>query len=417
MKKIRNLILVLLFAFVLVSCKEKAKEESPKLEKAVVYQESKTEKTEDNKKNLDTEKTEKLDQTEKKKDKKENKTVKLRILGDIFFHQPILDYALSKGAEAYDFKDNFAHLKDFTSEADLAILNNEFTVNPNMEPSEYPSFNTPKEIYKAFVDMGIDLVTTANNHCLDTGIQGLETTLDALSEFGIKNVGTQRAWEENGLIYKVKGINIGVLSYTQFFNGLESQLETDEDWSRVNPLDLEKIRTDIARLKDMGADFILIMPHWGIEYELHPNDYQISLARSMVEAGADMVIASHPHVVQPVEEYTAEDGRRGIIAYSLGNTLCDQREETRGNVRMEQGLAMEIDLEKKDSGEKIIKSYKAEPLWLDGIDTENGSLVQAYVASDYIKGGKNHGKLDEDKSRQVQEAYDMTMEIVNNIVE
>lgn len=345
--------------------------------------------------------------------------VKIKAVGDIFMHNKQLDYASYVGGEDYDFNEHFDYIRDFLNDSDLTIGNNEFTVNPEFEIREYPMFNMPISIYPALSSAGFDVLTTANNHALDTYLDGVGTTIDYIKDYGMSPTGTQRPWEKEDLILERNGISIGILAYTQWLNGLEYLLETEDEWSMINHLDPYVIEEDIKRMKEKGVDFVIVYPHWGEEYQSYPSDYQIDLGRSMVDWGADLVLGSHPHVVQPMEEYFTEDGRQGLIIYSMGNFMCDQSLERNGDIRLEQGVIMEIDLSKKlANGAYVntIEAYTAHPTWRGRTITDQGHhLVQPYLCRDYIEGGKHYGDLREDQQWMVEDAYYSTIETLNSL--
>ena len=123
------------------------------------------------------------------------------------------------------------------------------------------------------------------------------------------------------MIKDINGIKVGILAYAEQLNGFEYLLDTPSKIGGVNMLDSYLIKRDISNAIKDGAEFIVIYPHWGVEYQSYPEEYQIKLAHNMIDWGADMVIGNHPHVIQPREEYEAKDGRKGIIYYSLGNLV------------------------------------------------------------------------------------------------
>lgn len=341
-----------------------------------------------------------------KAEKKEEKAKKAKLLfgGDVLPHMPINDYAYYYGDGDYDYSRSFEDINDFAKDFDFFMVNNEFTVNPSLEVSGYPLFNSNKNIYKAMKDAGIDLVTTANNHCLDTGIDGLVTTIEAIESFDIDHVGTSKSSYKPYIIKDVKGIKIGILSYAENLNGNDYLLDTDEKYNMVNTLDRDQVKKDLAKLKKKDVDFIVVYPHWGVEYESYPESYQIEFAHDMLEWGADMVIGNHPHVIQPMEEYETEDGRKGLIYYSLGNLLSNQKQEAfEGDYRVEQGLLIETNIEKKPGERAKIISYKNHSTCVDRSFDEFGYLDKTYVATPYLE--------DEDKLYGLEERIRYLIEL------
>ena len=355
------------------------------------------------------------------KEDQEEKTATIKVLGDVFMHGAQLDYAKSKGKDgSYDFTDNFARIKDYIQDADLAILNNEFSSRSDWQASSYPTFNTPETIYDALKDAGIDALTNANNHAIDTGIDGLEKTLENIDERGLYHTGTyKRNTEHEYLIMDANGIKVGLLSYAEMLNGLEPLLNTPEKKAVVNMLDPEKIKADIEGIKAAGADFIIVYPHWGNEYQGYPTDAQIKLGRQMVDWGADFVIGNHPHVVQPKETYTTADGRTGYIYYALGNVISNQRLETIGDIRSEQGASVEIKISLKgkasEGGEK-----KAElidhPICVTNFNDGPLPLTQVLLPAEYLAGGSKEGELKGDRLARFEKAVNMVTKTLNTKV-
>lgn len=333
-------------------------------------------------------------------------------VGDVLIHGPILRYARSQGGEnSYDFSNNFARLKEFISKFDYSMANFEGASDPDRKFGGYPMFNVPREIFKNLKDAGFDGLYTANNHTLDAGAKGMTTTLEGISGAGLDSFGTQMPFEEHVKVIEVNGIKIGVLSYATSLNGLDSYLSNDEYKSQVNIYSDEKVKEDIETAKNMGADFVMVFPHWGVEYSSYPESYQINSSRFMIENGADIVIGGHPHVVQPSEEYTTESGHKGYILYSMGNFLSNQRKETlNGDIRTEQGVAVEVNLMlDPNTGEKELVSTKEHPLWVRRTSVNDDiRLHEVVLAEEYKPGGSKASEISESQQKRAEQAYDMT---------
>lgn len=341
-------------------------------------------------------------------------TITIKAVGDIMAHKIQNQYAYNKGAGAYDFSDSFIYLKDFISDSDIAIGNYETTTNPNLEYSGFPRFNTPPEFIDAIKKAGFDVLATANNHSLDTELDGLISTIDAIEARGLDYIGTQKDGADRILYKDVDGIKLAFLAYTYGANGRENLIEVREEIPELNYLNDEKIESDIRRAKAKGADFVIVYPHWGIEYQSYPNDRQVELGRDMIEWGADLVIGNHPHVVEPYEYVQASDGRTGFIAYALGNFISFQNLENNNDIRTEQSVAYEIELSKDlASGAKEISDIKAHPIWVGVTHNDYGTSVQNYIATDFLDGGKYYEYADDIKRGRIQKAYDMTLETID----
>lgn len=352
-----------------------------------------------------------------KEDKKKAriKKVKLKAFGDIMAHMVQIQYAQNKGGGDYDFTDQFTYLKDFIEDSDIAIGNYETTTNPDLPYAGFPRFNAPAAYLRDLKDTGFDIVSTANNHSMDTELEGVLSTMDSAKEAGLDYVGSFKDKTERILYKEVKGIKFAFLAYTYGCNGREDLVIPREEVENLAYLsDEEQIKKDIKRAKASGADFIVVYPHWGIEYQSMPNETQTRLGRNMIEWGADLVIGNHPHVVEPVELYEAKDGREGLIAYALGNFISYQNYENNKDIRVEHSLALEIDLEKDlTSGNKKISDVTFHPIWVGTYYNDYGISIKNHLTEDFLEGGKYYDLVNENQRARIKQAHDMTLEIAN----
>ena len=353
------------------------------------------------------------------KKKPEIKKVKLKAFGDIMAHMAQIQYAYNKGGGEYDFSDQFTYLKDFVKDSDISIGNYETTTNPDLPVAGFPRFNAPAAYLKDLKETGFDIVSTANNHSMDTELEGVFSTMEAAKEAGLDYVGSFKDKSDRILFKEVKGVKLAFLAYTYGCNGRENLIVPREEVENLGYLsDEDQIKKDIGRAKAQGADFVIVYPHWGIEYQSMPNEAQISLGRKMIDWGADLVIGNHPHVVEPVEIYQAEDGRKGLIAYALGNFISYQNYENNKDIRVEHSLALEIDLEKDlTSGNKKIADVKLHPIWVGTYYNEYGISIKNHLTEDFLEGGKYYDLVNENQRKRIQQAHDMTLEITNTGVE
>ena len=343
------------------------------------------------------------------------KKVKLKAFGDIMAHMVQIQYAQNKGGGDYDFTDQFTYLKDFIEDSDIAIGNYETTTNPDLPYAGFPRFNAPAAYLRDLKDTGFDIVSTANNHSMDTELEGVLSTMDSAKEAGLDYVGSFKDKTERILYKEVKGIKFAFLAYTYGCNGRENLVIPREEVENLAYLsDEEQIKKDIKRAKASGADFIVVYPHWGIEYQSMPNETQTRLGRNMIEWGADLVIGNHPHVVEPVELYEAKDGREGLIAYALGNFISYQNYENNKDIRVEHSLALEIDLEKDlTSGNKKISDVTFHPIWVGTYYNDYGISIKNHLTEDFLEGGKYYDLVNENQRARIKQAHDMTLEIAN----
>ena len=340
--------------------------------------------------------------------------IKILATGDIMYHNPQINHSRKlAGSEGYDFSEDFENIKEFMKDSDLTIGNFESTSTTERDYQGYPLFNTPPQVLDEVKEMGFDVLATCNNHTLDSNVKGIDSTIDEIHKRGIENIGTRKDDTSKELIKEFNGVNIGFLSYSYGFNGLEPYLKTEEDREKVNFLDPEQIENDIKEMRDK-VDLIIVYPHWGVEYATNPTEEQIDLGRKMVEWGADLVIGNHPHLVEPCEYYTASDGRVGFIAYACGNFISNQRLETMDNIRTEQAVVFEIHVtENETKGEVKITDVIYHPLWVYGYMDDYGRKVQVHLAEEFMPGGSKSDKISSDLQQRAKKAYDMTNEILD----
>ncbi len=294
------------------------------------------------------------------------KTVKLAVVGDIMVHDYQYNEAYDPATGAYDFMHNFQDVKKYFAGNDLVMGNLELTFGgPDRPYSSFPCFNTPDSFLDAVKDAGFHLLTTANNHCMDTGQAGLIRTLDKLDEAGIQHFGTYRSQEERDTILyqNVNGIRFAFLSYTYGTNGIP----VPEDYL-VNLIDADGMVADIKEARK-NADVVVVMPHMGNEYETYPRDIFVELANLMFDAGADIILASHPHVLQKMEYRTLDHGdgaHDGFIIYSLGNFLSSQTTPPRNA-----SIILHLTVEQIGDESPSVKEVSFVPIWTQFRNAQN----------------------------------------------
>lgn len=254
-------------------------------------------------------------------------------VGDVMMHKPQLPGSYDRKAKKYSFDSYFTEVKPILADGDWVIANLETPVaGPTYGYTGYPSFNAPVELLDGLQKAGFNILTTANNHSLDKGEKGLLLTLKHIKQFKIPFKGTAATQEDadSPVIIEKNGIKMGILSYTYGTNGIP--LPKGKPYM-VSLIEEHKIIEDIQKTKQAGADFVTVALHFGTEYQTKPNEEQKRLARKLVAEGADIIAGSHPHVIQPYEVLEATDSkgkiRRGLIIYSMGNFISNQREDTK----------------------------------------------------------------------------------------
>ena len=330
--------------------------------------------------------------------KKEPVTIHMSVIGDIMSHSANFKNAYDSDSKKYDFSNVFKNIEDYIKDADISIGNLETTFSGEKRGySGYPTFNTPDELATNLKDLGIDILSTANNHCMDKSYSGLVRTLDILDEVKIEHAGTSRSEDEqNKIIIKdVSGIKIAFLSYTYGTNGIT--VPADKKYA-VNMIDKELIKKHINLAKEQKVDLICVNMHWGIEYKLKQNKEQEELADFLFENGVDCIFGSHPHVLEPMEKrtITLEDGttKDGFVIYSLGNFMSGQ---IYANTKSTVILDLQVT---KNSDNKIsIDSVKYVPIYLydKGANAKSRTRYTLYdlekSISEYEKGNSSITKI------------------------
>ena len=321
--------------------------------------------------------------------KKEDTNIKMAVIGDIMCHNTQYKDAYNPQTDIYDFSYVFSDIKHYINNADIAIGNLETTfAGKERGYSNYPTFNTPEQLANNLKDMGIDVVSTANNHCMDKGFSGIVSTLKFLDEAGISHTGTNATAEEqnNILVKNTNGVKIAFLSFTYGTNGIK--IPTDKDFA-VNLIDEDLITKQINLVKEQKPDLICVSMHWGIEYQKVQNAEQERLADFLFRNGVDIILGSHPHVLQPMEKktITLEDGttKDVFVIYSLGNFMSGQtKENTRDSV------ILNIDIIKNgETGKTTIKKVEYIPIYMYKSTTVNTKRYKVLDIENSIENYEN----------------------------
>ena len=335
--------------------------------------------------------------------------------GDLLYHD-IIYISAKKSDGTYDFHENFEYVKPWLKQADLVIGDFEGTVNKDHYLAGYPLFNAPGEVMDAIKDAGYQVLDLAHNHILDSQIEGVVSTADAIEKAGMTPIGvyTHEPRDKAPIVIKeVNGIKVALLAYSYGFNGIEQSI-SQEDYNRyLSDLDEDKMKAEIERA-EKEADITIIMPQMGVEYQIEPTEEQKKLYHKMIDWGADIIFGGHPHVVEPAET-VEKDGDKKLIIYSMGNFISNQRIETMQDVEnakwTERGVLMDVTIKKK-SGKTTIETAQAHPSWVSrtpkgGYSPEGYPLYlyQTYILEDFIEGGKYRSQLDEATKEWIDTAY------------
>lgn len=316
--------------------------------------------------------------------------------GDTLCHNPVNRAAYDKETGIYDYSYMFKYVEKYFENSTVNIGNCEAPMaGAEREYSGYPTFNAPEHLAIDLRELGVDIMSTANNHTLDKGFSGLSSTLDFLDGAEIAHVGSARTEEEqNTILFKdLNGIRTAFIAYTYGTNGIP--VPKDKDFC-VNLINKDFILKQINQAKDEGAELIIASMHWGVEYQTTQNAEQIDLAEFLIENDVKIILGCHPHVLQPMEIINVQtdegEEKEGLVIFSQGNFFSNQTFENTQNTAIfnievkKDGVTGEITVESatyvpiyvniKGAGAKdryelldlneIIRSYEAEEgIWSD----------------------------------------------------
>jgi len=279
-------------------------------------------------------------------------TLSILFMGDVMQHRQQLHSALIPGTDStlsssYDYSSYFAHVQHFIDEADFTVANMEFCVG-GPPYTGYPSFSAPEALAEEAAEAGIDLFLCANNHICDKGRRGLVSSLEKYGKIGVPVTGVYRdsldEQKHNPYIAELGGVRVAFINFTYGTNGIR----VPEPFI-VNMMDKEKVREAFVMAREKEADIIIALPHWGQEYTTVPDSRQREWAEFLLECGADAVIGSHPHVIQPVEF---------PVAYSMGNFISNMSLRN-----TELGLMIILKIAVTSYGDSYVAGLEAVPVW------------------------------------------------------
>lgn len=337
--------------------------------------------------------------------KLEESRVTIYAAGDFMTHGPQLKGA--KYNDGYKFDEYFKYLPQF-KEADLAMINYETTVSYNGQYTGYPTFSSPESTIDAIKNSGFDVIATANNHAFDKGFKGIDKTIDTIKSYGMENVGTYKDANNMPLIKEVNGIKFGISAYTYSINGFDSHVKGTDKAYAVNFIDMAKIKKDVEYMNANDVDIKLVYMHWGVEYQLKPNKEQERIARELNKLGVDIILGSHPHVIQKCDVIEA-NGKKTYVCYSMGNFVSNQRREFMPNRYSENELMMEVILQKTPDGVDVEK-FEAHPLWVDKYVSSGRAHYNVIPVKEALDGSIKVERINQIKDKLLQ-----SLEDFNNI--
>lgn len=335
-------------------------------------------------------------------------SIQIIMVGDMLMHERVMESGLLEDG-TYNFDHIFVNVKDTIENADLAIVNQETIIGGSeLGLSGYPAFNSPYELGDSLVNAGFDVILHATNHTLDKGKTGVlncmnfwDNNYPNITYLGINK--SQEEWNTNIFIYEQEGIKIAILNYTYGTNGINPP--SDMPYI-VNYLDEEKVIQDLAYAEE-NADFTIVCPHWGTEYVLTATDSQKNWARLFMENGADLVIGTHPHVIEPIEMLTDENGNEMLVYYSIGNFVNGTSGTGFGTTNRMLGGIADVTISLNENKEVYVKEYDVIPV-VCHIDEKTNYTV--YYLSDYTEDMAKENDI-------VSQDSDFSLEALNNLVE
>lgn len=329
-------------------------------------------------------------------------SITLTATGDILMHNTVI--AAGEQGDTYNFDQLFAPVKHLIEAGDYASINLESALaGPSSGYTGYPLFNSPDSIATSLKNTGFDLVVTANNHILDRGFQGALRTMDVLRQAGLDTTGTFKTLEESQqfLIKDIRGVKVGYLAYSYSTNGIP--VPQDKSYF-YNFLDRDRIINDISALRPQ-VDVLVLVLHWGVEYSPMPTTEQRSLAREFFTQGADVILGSHPHVIQPLEIMQIE-GRQKLVIYSMGNSMGNQN-----GVERNSGVILSLQFTKDLlRGETVLSGYSYIPTFIQPYNLNGRRLFRVIPIEETIqaiKAGKDP-YLDADSIPMLEQVWAAT---------
>ncbi len=337
-------------------------------------------------------------------------TLEFSFVGDIMCHSTQFKYAKT-GKDSFDFKPVFREIKPYFENSDIVVGNLETVIEvEGVRFAGYPVFNTPKELLGGLKFAGFDILSTANNHSYDRNERGVLSTLKHIKDYGFESVGSysSKSSRDSVKIFEKNGIKFAILSYTY---GVNLYHIPNEKSYLVNRINEQIIEADISKHRSNGADVVILFFHFGLEYTKQPNSYQREVVKEAIKFGADVIIGSHPHSLQPIEYFKTENGKldSGFVAYSLGNFISNQR------WRYSDGSAvLNFSITKNNyTGKVSLLKVRFLPIWVYKGNTEKGSeyivLPSAIASSGITPEYLSNADID-----LMKECYNDTKRILTN---
>lgn len=347
------------------------------------------------------------------------KNINIAAVGNILVHYDQIIAAYNNENHEYEFDENFKYIKKYIEEADLAYCSIEGSYGgEELGYSGYPRFNTPESMLSALKNTGFDIVNAANDNILDSLEDGYINTINNLEKVGLKYTGVKKEKNNKGyIIEKIEGIKFGFTSYTfdDCFEGIDEEITSLINSYNYDDLDnsLLKIESQINDMKDEGAKFIIVGIHWGDEYSTEINEYQKYIAEKLNFYGVDVILGSHPNVMEPIETIINDkSGKSTLVVYSMGNFISNQRKETIGNRLCEDGIILNLEIEKKFNGDVHLLSYDYIPTWTLKYKDSNGNASYYVLDSSAVLNYENKDEIPDD----ILNSLETSIKSIKNII-
>lgn len=302
--------------------------------------------------------------------------ITLIMVGDMLMHDRVEASALQEDG-SYSYDAVFAQVLPVIQAADIAVVNQEVVIGgTELGISGYPAFNAPFELGHDLVEAGFDVVCHATNHALDKGKTGLTNCMDfwknEYPDITVLGIHESQKQQDELYIYEQDGIKIAMLNFTYGTNGIA--LPQDMPFA-VDLLEEERVISMLEQAQSQ-ADFTIVYPHWGNEYELGISNQQKKWTELFFTYGVDLVIGTHPHVIEPIELITDEQtGQNMLVYYSIGNFVNWTSDSGTGIANRMVGGMAQVTIGRNDTGEAVILEYGVEPVISHLTEGENGVTV------------------------------------------
>lgn len=335
----------------------------------------------------------------------------LVMAGDMLMHDRVEASALQEdGSYSYDVI--FSHVLSDIQEADIAVVNQEVILGgAELGISGYPAFNAPYELGHDLVEAGFDVICHATNHALDKGKRGLQNCMtfweEQYPEVTVLGIHASQEEQDTVYIYEQDDMKIAMLNFTYGTNGIA--LPSDMPYA-VDLLDEERVVSALQKAEEQ-ADFTIVYPHWGNEYELGISSQQKKWTQIFLENGVDLVIGTHPHVIEPIEMLTDEEtGHTMLVYYSIGNFVNWTSDSGTGIANRMVGGMAQVTIGRNEAGETAILEYGIEPVISHlNLGTDG---VSVYFLKDYTTELGNENEI---RKQDAAFSYDYCVELCDKV--